>query len=85
MNTGYARVTALYVGGLLLYPSASGLAAWSSAYAASFAVWSFVARSDLYLIQRFYSCIPLALAKIHDYLSLCASRIFRKLREDISL
>ena len=85
MNTGYARVTALIVGGNLNNPSTSGLATWNSNNAASNANWNIVARSDLYLIQRFYSCIPLALAKIHDYLSLCASRIFRKLREDISL
>lgn len=39
--------TALSVGGALSNPSTSGLAAWLSANAASYAAWSFVARSGL--------------------------------------
>ena len=85
MNTWYVRVRALIVGGNLGSASSSGLQAWVSSYAASSAGWSLVSRSNLYSTINLYSYVSLALAKIHDYLSLCVSRIFRTLREDISL
>ncbi|HOI83643.1 MAG TPA: hypothetical protein PKW30_04995 [Campylobacterales bacterium] len=84
-NTGYARARALYVGGNLNNPSTSGVCAWNSNNAASNSSWNIVARPNLYVINQICSCVSIALAKTHDYLSKCAGRLCRTLREDISL
>lgn len=85
MISGCVRVRALYVGGNLNNASTSGLCAWNSNNAASNANWNIVSRPNLYYVLNTYSYMSLALAKTHDYLLLCASRFFRKLKEDISL
>ena len=85
MNTGYVRVRALIVGGNLNNASSSGLQTWNSNNPASNVNWNIVSRSNLYSTITLYSYVSLALAKIHDYLSLCVSRVLRTLREDISL
>lgn len=84
-NTGCAKERALYVGGNLNNASSSGLQTWNSNNPASNANWNIVSRSILYAPSHTFLCASLALAKIHDYLSLCVGRIFRTLREDISL
>ena len=83
-NTGYARVRALYVGGNLNNASTGGLRTWNSNNAASNSNWNIVSRSILYTLKNLYSCVSLALAKIHDYLLICVSRDNRTLKEDIS-
>ncbi len=85
MISGCVRVRALYVGGSLSYASIGGLCAWNSNNAASNANWNIVSRPNLYYVLKTYSCMSLALAKTHDYLLLCVSRLCRTLKEDISL
>lgn len=85
MISGCVRVRALYVGGNLNNASTSGLCAWNSNNAASNANWNIVSRSNLYYVLKTYSYMSLALAKTHDYLLLCVSRLCRTLKEDISL
>jgi len=85
MYTGYVRVRPLIVGGNLNNASISGLVTWNSNNVSSNANWNIVGRSNLYAPLRLCSYVSLALAKTHDYLSLCVSRVTRKLREDISL
>ena len=85
MNIGYARVRPLYVGGNLTNGSIAGLSTWNSNNASSNANWNIMGRSNLYRTFIVCSCVSLALAKIHDYLLLCAGRLCRTLKEDISL
>jgi hypothetical protein len=85
MNIGYARVRPLYVGGNLNNGSLAGLSTWNSNNASSNANWNIVGRSNLYRTFIVCSCVSLALAKTHDYLLLCAGRLCRTLKEDISL
>ena len=85
MISGCVRVRALSVGGRLASASLCGLCAWASTHPASHVNWNIVSRSNLYYVLKTYSYMSLALAKIHDYLLLCVSRLYRTLKEDISL
>ena len=77
--------TTLIVGGALNHGALSGLSAWNSNNASSNANWNIVGRPILYRTFSVCSCVSLALAKTHDYLLLCAGRLCRTLKEDISL
>ena len=85
MISGCVRVRALSVGGGLPGASSRGLCAWNSNDPASYVNWNRVSRSNLYYVLKTYSYMSLALAKTHDYLLLCVSRLCRTLKEDISL
>lgn len=84
-HTGYERVRPLIVGGNLNNGSIAGLVTWNSNNASSNVNWNIVGRSNLYAVKIVYSLVSLALAKTHDYLLLCAGRLCRTLKEDISL
>ena len=86
MNTGYVRARTLIVGGNLNNGATDGLSAWNSNNASSNANWNIVGRPNLYrMLKKLCSYVSLALAKTHDYLLLCVSRLCRTLKEDISL